>query len=150
VPSSGSLWEDGTRLPVRSSYGFGCGMNNPLSLDLDDEPALGSNRTLMVTDVPGTTTLIGMTMAFAQANPAYPLTALGLASPECFVHLDLNSAISLGIGTASGTTASFPLALPSSASLEGLIVHMQSTALSPGENPAGLITSNGLNLVLAQ
>jgi len=143
-------WLSGTPLSVRTCYGFGCGMQSPLGLDIDAPPTLGSNPSFTVDSVPASTTLVAVQLTFNETTSFYPLTALGLPSPECFVFIDLASAMLAGLSTSSSSTQAFPLAIPAAPLLSGLIARTQAAALSPGQNPAGIVTSNGLSLIFGQ
>jgi len=146
-----SQWLAGSVLPRASEYGFGCGQNAPVSHAIDDEPALGSTRTFTVSDLPASTTVAITNLSLASVPGwGYPLTQLGIAAPECYVFIDLGTAMGIGAAIAPGSSASFSVTMPASAAFTGMIAYAQAAALSPGQNPAGVVTSNGLSLLLAQ
>ncbi|MCA8975310.1 MAG: hypothetical protein KDC98_11355 [Planctomycetes bacterium] len=150
VPVSNG-WLAGSPLAVGSAYGFGCGQVNPVDLAIDAEPALGTTRTFTVSQLPTSTTIAATFVALDRVPGwGYSLSNLGINAPECYVFIDLVSSIGIGAQAPSAGAAAFSLALPSSPALTGTTIYAQAVALSPGENPAGIVTSNGFAMDLAQ
>ncbi|MEZ6036496.1 MAG: hypothetical protein R3F29_03375 [Planctomycetota bacterium] len=149
VPVS-SQWLSGSALAVGSTYGFGCGMSAPVEYAIDADPVLGTTRTLTASSLP-TTTAVAFAFLATAAAPGFgfPLSAVGIDSPECYVFVDPGTVVPMGGATPSGGAAAFSLVVPAAPALQGAIVYSQVLALAPGDNPAGVVTSNGVSMVLA-
>ncbi|MEY3162225.1 MAG: hypothetical protein RIT25_2216, partial [Planctomycetota bacterium] len=81
-------------------------------------------------------------LAPVQMNP-FELTPLG--APGCFQHVGV-AATAVYLPTAG--TGTLPFTIPNSQALAGVRVFAQSLALEPTVNPLGVVTSNGLDLLL--
>lgn len=78
-----------------------------------------------------------------QFTPGIPLAIIG--APDCFQN---SSIAATAVFVPAGSTGSVPLDVPNTTAPSGLHVYGQSLALTPSLNPLGLITSNGLDLLL--
>lgn len=74
-----------------------------------------------------------------------PLAALGMQGCRLFHDFVIGADACTATGT---TTAAHALPLPPAPELVGLRVYLQAWGVSPGANPAGLVTSNAIDLVL--
>jgi hypothetical protein len=76
-------------------------------------------------------------------DPGIDLASNGMARCRQYVDLDVSR-----IFLVSGAIVSVPQAIPNSPSFAGVHVHCQAATFSPGFDPLGVISSNGLTLVL--
>jgi hypothetical protein len=105
-------------------------------------PLLGANITLTTSNIPPGTSL-GLSILSTNQLPGLDLTGLGMPGCRLFAGLD-----SIETFAVSGASASVPFAVPNTPSLSGVEVMSQSATLTPGINPFGFATSNGMLLVL--
>ncbi|MCB9878189.1 MAG: hypothetical protein H6835_11375 [Planctomycetes bacterium] len=149
VPVS-SQWLSGSAMAVSSTYGFGCGMTAPVEYAIDAEPVLGTTRTLTASSLPTTSVVAAAYLATAAAPGfGFSLSAVGIDAPECYVFLEPATMVLMGGAAPVGGAAPFSLVVPAAPALQGAIVYSQAVALAPGENSAGVVTSNGVSMVLA-
>jgi len=121
-----------------SSVGAGCA---GVSLAASARPVLGTTFDLTTTGAP-TNSVLGLSiLSLTELTPALDLTFLGMPTCELYQNLDLLTQFAMVSG--SGTS---PLSLPASTTLIGTVLHTQSATFSPGINPFGFATSNGLVL----
>jgi hypothetical protein len=147
------VWEHqgASPAPVATTavFGVGCGV-----------PPLG------IAPAPGSRPVIGgqqgTVVGNIAAQPAVMMVGLssshlgGLALPLPLAYLGMNSCrlyIDVAIGTVGcmptgPVSASLSLDLPSGPELVGLRVYLQALSVAPIANPAGLVTSNAIELVL--
>jgi hypothetical protein len=104
-------------------------------------PVLGAGMRLAVTGAPPASAG-ALGFAFAGGLPAVDLTPFG--APGCQLYLDPATMVWRGLGTGR----ELPLLLPSCPPLLGCRCHAQAMAWQPAANALGLVTSNGVELVL--
>lgn len=80
------------------------------------------------------------------STPPVPLATYGLNAPNCFGHINLLSSIAL-LTFGGSPTVPLPLTWPTGPYV-GLDLYLQVFSLAPSENPAGVISSNGLQVRL--
>ncbi len=110
----------------------------PLTLAADTRPVLGSTIHLITGNVP--TNSLGLGLRLGLSNPVLDLTPLGM--PGCTLLSD-GELTTLPVGPSGVTT----LPIPSQPGLLGFPIPLQSFAMAPGINAAGIATSNGVTLV---
>jgi len=115
-----------------------------LRLRATTRPVMGQAHTGVVEQVPGGGGLVALVLGFAPQTPGISLAGQG--APGCFQHLALDSTLAFLFAT--GPTAGYSVPIPSSAGLQGLSAYFQAAAFAPGINSLGVVTSNGLALVL--
>jgi hypothetical protein len=124
-------------------YGSGC---DGLTLTANGSPALGNVLfELLATNVPPIQPLVFFAFGSSTVNPGADLSAIGMTGCFGLVSLDLGI---YGPSVVIGGTGNFPLPIPNSPALTGTAIASQALSFSTA-NPAGLASSNGLNLVLA-
>jgi lysyl endopeptidase len=110
-----------------------------------NRPVLGTTQTINLTGLTAPASSIGLVViGFAQVTPALNLVSIG--APDCFLH-----ASSTVIQTLFPLGASTPwnLVIPNTPSLSNSHVYVQGAALvPPGSNAFGLLTANGVDLLL--
>ena len=107
---------------------------------LGEERYLLAARTLGAVDYPEPQVV---TLGFQRFSPGVSLAPFG--APGCFQNAGILSSV---VFLPSGTSGTVPVGIPLNQALAGLHVYGQSLTLTPGLNNLGLITSNGLDLVL--
>lgn len=111
----------------------------PPSLTLDARPILGTVSQLVTSGVSSTTQFTLVVLGFAPVTPAFDLG--NFAMPGCFQYVQ--PAVTNG-GFFAGGVARTPLGIPNQPSLMGLNLRAQSAPFQPGENPAGILTTNAV------
>lgn len=110
-----------------------------------NRPILGTTFTSNLTSVPNPAGSIGLVLiGFSQTVP--PLNLVSIGAPDCFLHTPATV-----IQTLFPLAASTPwnLVLPNTPSLANSHVYVQGAALvPPGSNAFGLLTANGVDLLL--
>jgi hypothetical protein len=114
-----------------------------MALAASARPVIGTTISLDTSDVPATGAFGIQFVSVTKIDPGFDLTALGM--PGCVASQGLDVGLTLAF---AGGAASQPFAIPNSAALSGFLVAAQSVALVPGANPFGLISSNGVELIL--
>lgn len=130
-------------------YGASCGMP-PITLApaAGSRPLMGSSLRSMIDNA-----YLGIALvAWGHSNTMHqglplplPLDAIGMDG--CFL-LQSAEEIASGCTSTSWATAEHTLAIPFDQQLLGLHVYMQAWTFAPGYNPIGLVTSNGVELVI--
>ncbi len=115
----------------------------PLALAAGSRPVIGTTVALNTSSIPVGTFVGATILGFAQMVPPIDLTPLGM--PGCLQHI---SADVTQLFFPTGSTGSTNLALPNNPSIVGASIYGQSATFSAGFNPLGVITSNGLALLL--
>jgi hypothetical protein len=106
-------------------------------------PVLGTTIQLVTTNAPAAA-IVGLTfLSFTKIDPGVDLTALGM--PGCSLYQSLDVALTMPV---AGGAGSVPFAIPGNTVFLGLLVATQSGVLHPPANPLGLLSSNGVELVL--
>ncbi|MFT7534666.1 MAG: serine protease AprX [Hyphomicrobiaceae bacterium] len=114
-----------------------------VALDVLARPLLGSTVQLLTTNVPLTAVAAASIFSFTPIVGGLELTFFGM--PGCYVYQQLDVVISM---TASGGNGLIPVMIPNNPALIGQEVQNQSLVLVPNSNPAQLVTSNGVRLLL--
>ncbi|MBX3464884.1 MAG: hypothetical protein KF830_17080 [Planctomycetes bacterium] len=108
-------------------------------------PRLGSSVLLTTTQVPAAAPLGVQIVGFTGFDPGVDLAAIGMPDCRLFTGLDLvDPVLPVGGQSVHG------LWLPNDLSLQGLVLHAQTAAFLDGINPAGLVASNGVRMVVGQ
>lgn len=129
-----------------TAYGASCG---PV-LSALTTPRIGQPVPLFLSGIPAGTALpfyaVGLgDTSYASVPLPLPLAVLG--APGCFLHHDV--AVEVGVGMqAFGAAATSSIAIPSLPTLVGFTFYLQGWVLAPGVNALGIVTSNGLKIVL--
>jgi hypothetical protein len=123
---------------------FRVGRDNaqPLS-ETSTLPQLGSTLTMTTTNYPVGSLLGIHVISLVQHNPGIDLTSLGMAG--CLRFTELESLIAV---VPAGGQSTYAMTLPSSPLFAGLPLNSQTYALAVGANTLGLITSNGVAMVV--
>jgi hypothetical protein len=115
----------------------------PLRLVAASRPITGTTANLVVSELPGASPLGILLLSFTQFNPGIDLTPLGM--PTCFQYSGTDVPTFF---VPAGSSFTYPLVVPNNPSLSGLPVYSQAAAFAASLNPLGIITSNGLAMVL--
>jgi hypothetical protein len=115
----------------------------PLSLAPINRPKIGSTFNLEVRDFPAGASIGAVSLGFTQFSPGLDLTPLGARG--CFQHASFDGTFSFAV---AGATQAFPLNIPNDLSLAGLHVYGQAVSTGPSSNALGIVTSNGVDLLL--
>ena len=102
-------------------------------------------RMPMARQIPSGTTLGATVLSFSQL--AFPLDGLGM--PNCTQYVGTD-AILLAFPPAGATSFLQPIPIPNNAALTGIVLLSQGATFSPGFNPLGVVTSNGMRGVIGQ
>jgi hypothetical protein len=114
-----------------------------LALAAAPRPVVGNQVVLTTSNVPAGTAIGAIIFSFTQHNPGIDLTSLGM--PGCQQYVGLDSSV---VFVPSGGTGTLPINVPNNPTLSGLHVYAQSATFSAGLNALGVISSNGLDLLL--
>jgi hypothetical protein len=114
-----------------------------LALAASARPVAGTTINLVTSNAPATSVLGVTFLAFAQVNPGLELSIVGM--PGCFQNVALQASSVMGVASGTGSLA---VALPSGSSLNGIHVYCQSAVFAPGQNTLGVLSSNGVDLLL--
>lgn len=101
-------------------------------------PTIGTTLVLGLSQQPASTVLGVLALGFTEL-PGISLDSVGLTG--CLLHASLDT-------LSTFTLPSFALPIPNQPSLITLPIFAQGATLSPGVNPVGIATSNGLRLVI--
>ncbi|MEZ5965095.1 MAG: hypothetical protein R3F56_14770 [Planctomycetota bacterium] len=118
---------------------------SPLSLKGSPRPIMGQPVIYTVDNVRAVLGLSALYLSVGNTTPI-PLTAYGLNAPGCFGHINLLNSIAL-LTFAGSPTVLLPITWPTGP-YSGLDLYLQVFSLAPSENPAGVISSNGLQVKL--
>jgi len=122
-------------------YGVGCG---GLMLAASPTPVLGNTVVFTTSGIPAGALFTCHVLSLGRIDPGLPLAPLG--APGCFQQIDLGVSSTILLSGSGIVTSG--LLVPTGATWLGLNLHAQSAALVPGINALGVITSNGVSLVL--
>lgn len=112
-----------------------------LQLSASGRPVLGTSIGLDTNKIAAGTALGVTVLGFSQFNPGFDLGFLGM--PGCFQFASVDLPM---VFVVAGSAGSVPLSFPNLSALNGLHVYAQSLTFTPGFNPFGALTSNGLDL----
>ena len=127
-----------------SPFGAGCNAATPLQLAASNPPQRGTTIKLVTSNQQSAGFGITLFSPYAYV-PGYELSFLG--APGCLQHVSGPSITISNLGL-PGLGMSVPLSIPNLPLLLGVEFFAQSAWLDPAANPAGLVTSNGLQLVV--
>ncbi len=131
---------------VPATFQVAAGDTAPLALAASARPLLGTTIDL-VTANPSNPNL-GVNFLSLARIPA-PGVDLGvLGAPGCAALIDASAAIGNVIGNVGPTSMSIALPIPNVTALEGMAIYSQSVWLDATANVFGMLTSNGVELVL--
>jgi len=124
-------------------YGTGC---DGLTLGSNGAPTIGNlTFEVIVGNVPVVSPIVFVAFGTAATIPGIDLTVIGM--PGCLSYTSLDLGI-FGPAVVIGSSASLPLPIPPVPSLAGAVLTSQGLSFSAA-TPAGLASSNGLQLVIA-
>ncbi|MFM1874253.1 MAG: hypothetical protein RL398_3675, partial [Planctomycetota bacterium] len=106
-------------------------------------PVLGASFNLVTSEIPANTLIGAVLFGFAKIDPGFDLGGLG--APGCSQYVGID-AVSVFVST--GNTNSLAQSFPNDPAFAGLPIRAQSAVFSGGQNALGLLTSNGVELVL--
>ena len=112
----------------------------PVVLAATPAPVLGNTVGFTTSNIPAATVLTGHILSFGQVFPGIDLGFLG--APTCLQLV--NTAGSSSVLLFGSPTVTHNITIPNIASFAGIILFTQSASLTPGVNPLGLLTSNGI------
>jgi len=124
--------------------------NAPIVLAMSARPQLGTTPQFQTSGIPAATTIVGLLFSFVQVNPGQDLGFLGAGG--CSAYLQLGTLVNgpLAIGPFPSGTTSAPLNIPVLPALNGTLVFAQSASFTPGFNSLGVLTTNGVRMVVGQ
>lgn len=128
---------------TKTAFGTGCNAANPLTLDANARPVLGTTISLDTTNIPAGSPL-GSTL-FGLTEFPNGISLAGIGMPGCFQYITGDA---VAIFTPAGASGSTSYVLPNNTLFAGVIISTQSAVLAPGANPLGVLSSNGLRLLL--
>ncbi|MGE3173768.1 MAG: hypothetical protein AB7O97_14175 [Planctomycetota bacterium] len=117
----------------------------PLTLEPNNRPVLGTTLTMTTSNIPTGSALSVLLYSATVVVPPIDLSAIGMQ--DCQAHMLNPVAWASHIGPVGVAIDTIPL--PASPAFLGAVVAWQSVSFSPGANPAGLLSSNGVLTVLA-
>jgi hypothetical protein len=124
-------------------YGSGC---DGLLLGANGAPTLGNVLfELVASNVPAASPLAFFGFGSSTVIPGADLSVIGMTGCTGLTSLDIGL---FGPSVVAGGTANFPLPVPNDPALNGLALSSQALSFSAA-NPAGLASSNGVNIVFA-
>jgi len=106
-------------------------------------PVIGTTVTLNTTDMPSSSSFGATSLGWTQHNPGIELTALGM--PGCFQYAGAD-VFTMFVPTAG--VGSYSFAIPNMTPFVGMHLFTQGAAFAPGFNPLGVLSSNGVFLVI--
>ena len=115
-----------------------------LTLAADRRPVLGDRVPLRTTDIPAGALWSAVLLGDRPLTPPFDFAAIG--APECSLYLDPARAV--GSVFAGAPTTVWPVSIPAHPFALGLALVAQSAAVVPGANALGVVTSNGVRLVV--
>lgn len=115
----------------------------PLVLGASARPVIGTSINLNTSNIPANSGLGATIFGFAEITAGLNLVGLGM--PDCFQYLSLDAS---QIFIPAGGTGTQAFNIPNDAGLSGVIMLAQSAAFSPGANALGVVTSNGMRLLI--
>lgn len=114
-----------------------------LALAASARPIVNTSINLVTTNVPAISGVGATILSFTQHNPGIDLTSLGM--PGCFQYVNLDTSVVFLPSAGSGTYA---FGIPNNPSYSGVHVYTQSAAFAAGVNPLGVLSSNGVDLMI--
>ena len=120
----------------------GGGVPLALQAQAGSRPKLGGTF-LMEIDRIDPAAVLGFLVLGLSQLPGIDLGPIGM--PGCALYASLDSVQTVPL---AGFPTPVPLALPSNPALSGVVLQAQAATLTPGATPLGLVSSNGLELLL--
>ncbi len=121
------------------AFGSGCGAA-PLSLYPLSRPVLGMTVNAETRDIPAGSLGGVLAIGVSKVTPPVGLGIIGM--PGCSLYVSFDGQFGFPV---TGATAPHAIAIPVDPSLAGTHVYAQSLVVSPGVNPLGIESSNGLD-----
>jgi hypothetical protein len=118
----------------------------PLTLTASARPLLGTTVNLVTSNPTGLSLGVNFLGVAQVPAPGFDLGVIG--APGCPALLDVNQAVGNVIGNVNVLALSIALPIPNNAALNGLQLFSQSIWLDAAANAFGMLTSNGVALVL--
>jgi hypothetical protein len=121
---------------------------SPLALTASARPLIGTSINLVTSNETGIS--VGVNFLSLVQIPAPGVNLAIIGAPGCPALVDINAGVGNFIGTPGlpGLALSVPLAIPNIPLLLGSSIFSQSVWLDAAANPFGLLTSNGVQLLL--
>jgi hypothetical protein len=145
--SPGSVATDPGATDLSAALGTGIGLCalpfTGLGFQASARPILGTQVQLTTSGIPAGTPFGSVLLSLTQNTPAQDLTAYGM--PGCFNHV-ANGISHLFFVTGGSSAMNFTV--PSATAFTGVEIVGQSFTFSSGLNSAGVVTSNGLLMIL--
>ncbi len=124
--------------------GFSTAAQNKLGLTLTaTPPVLGGSSVMTTTEFPQGSGLGFQLLGFQQFSPGIELSSFGM--PGCHQFVSNNATVIL---VPSGGQGIYTGPIPNDTNLMGVRFNAQSAALAPSLNALGLVTSNGVQLLI--
>ena len=144
TPGGGAL--DRGNLDLTASFPFQTNAtdNAPLLASMSARPLLGTQPNFVTGNIPAGTVLGARILSFTPHLTGIELTAFGM--PGCFQYEGLD--VVNVFFTSGGNTVNTPFPIPNLPVLNGVLAFGQSATFSSGFNPLGVISSNGLRVLL--
>lgn len=117
-----------------------------LAHSVSARPILGTTINLVTGSIPAGTLAGFQMIGFSSFVPGFDLTTL-LNMPGCFAYTLPDISVSFA---PVGSSNTMPFTIPLDNTLNGVTVMSQALTVSPGFNPAALLTSNGVQLLFGQ
>lgn len=132
-------------IDISTAMPFSVGLDlNPLSWAAVGRPILGTTQTINLGNIANPAQSIGLTLIGFASHPIPPDLSI-IGAPGCFLHVQ--SVVIEGY-LVGGVLHPWQLAIPANASLSGTHLFTQGALLTNGVNPFGVLTSNGVDLLL--
>lgn len=146
--NGGSLPDTWTAGAVASTYGAGCGSPALAFAPGTSGPFVGQTVDGTITNAPSSiaAVMLGVDRDFFGPFPLpLPLDSFGLTGCDLLQSAEI---VGLPVTVAGPGSLSFQVALPNVQGLVGRHLYGQAFAFAPGQNPAELIVSNGVDWLL--
>ncbi len=134
-----------------TAFGSGCGSPTlAIVAAPNSRPLIGSTQLTDVSNVP-TGSLAFMAIGLSNTTSAFgplPLSLDAFGMTGCVLYHDAVFAFTASCAATSATTAQNSLVLPNDVALVNLPVYLQAWSMDAAANAAGIVTSNGLQLVI--
>lgn len=154
IHSLHDTWEWQTyQLAYALPFGAGCGAPElSAATPASARPVLGTVGQVVLTNIPSPPSLAFVALGWNTATYgvySLPLSLDGFGMPGCEL-LQSSDRLAEAVTITGPTTGTFGIFLPNLPGLLGVELFLQGWAHAPGQNPTGLITSNGIEWALGQ
>jgi hypothetical protein len=145
----GDTWELVATTATATPFGTGCGSPAlTVAPAANSRPLLGATQVTDVTNVPARGALMALGLSRAAIGPvALPLALDPFGLPGCTLYQD-NLVPGVPCTPTAAGAAQHRIAIPNDLDLAGAHVYLQAWAPAPGANPAGVVFSNAVDLLL--